>query len=136
MDNAAVRVTRVTAAGRAPSAATYPSTPQGGRAPNSIFIGEVEAQTVVDEGAEDLRLTEVTFKKGARNRLHTHSSDQILVVTAGSGLVATRDGQQEIGVGDVAFIPAGEAHWHGAAPGTDMTHWSITGQCTTTIVDS
>ncbi|CAN5200174.1 cupin domain-containing protein [soil metagenome] len=131
-----MRVTRVTTAGRAPSAATYPSTPQAGRAPNSIFIGEVEAQTVVDEGARDLRLTEVTFKDGARNRLHTHSSDQILVVTEGRGIVATRHEQREIGVGDVAFIPAGEAHWHGARPGSDMTHWSITGQATTTIVDS
>ena len=130
-----MRVIHVTAAGRAPSSRTYPATPQGGLPPNSIFIGEVEAQTVVDEGARDLRLTEVTFKDGARNRLHVHSTDQILVVTEGRGIVATRDEERAIGVGDVAFIPAGEPHWHGATPGGAMTHWAMTGQGSTTIVE-
>ena len=37
-------------------------------------------------------------------------------------------------VGDVAFIPAGEPHWHGAKPGHDLTHWSMTGQAQTRIV--
>ena len=133
--NPAMRVVRVTPAGRAPSAESYPSTPQGGRPPNSIFIGEVQAQTVVDDGARDLRLSEVTFKRGARNKLHVHSTDQILVITEGRGIVATADEQREVEAGDVAFIPSNEPHWHGARPGEDMTHWSITGQCKTTIVD-
>ncbi|MGH2500438.1 MAG: cupin domain-containing protein [Candidatus Limnocylindria bacterium] len=116
-----MRVVRVGAAGRSPSDA-------------EIFRGHVETQTVVDEDSRDLRLLEVHFRAGARNRLHTHSTDQILVVTEGAGIVATRSETREVDAGDVAFIPAGEPHWHGARPGRDMTHWSITGQAETTIV--
>jgi len=101
----------------------------GGRTPdrNDIFIGLAETQSPVGDEARDLRLTEVTFKDGARNRLHSHTTDQILIVTAGLGLVATEREEREIAPGDVAFIPARERHWHGARPGHDLTHWAITG---------
>ena len=129
-----MHVVKVSAAGRRPSAETYPATAGGALPPNSIFIGEVDAQTVIDSESRELRLVEVAFKAGARNRLHTHTTDQILVITEGTGIVATRDEQHEVAAGDVAFIPAGEPHWHGAAPDANMTHWSITGQSKTTIV--
>lgn len=32
---------------------------------------------------------------------------------------------QEIRAGDVVWIPAGEKHWHGAAPTTALTHSAI-----------
>jgi quercetin dioxygenase-like cupin family protein len=32
---------------------------------------------------------------------------------------------QEIRAGDVVWIPAGEKHWHGAAPTTALTHIAI-----------
>lgn len=101
----------------------------GGRAvdPNDIFVGLAETQSPFDLEPRDLRLTEVTFRDGARNRLHSHTTDQILIVTAGLGIVATEREEREIGPGDVAFIPAGERHWHGARPGHDLTHWAITG---------
>lgn len=97
------------------------------RDPSDIFLGLAETQSPVGEEARDLRLTEVTFKDGARNRLHSHTTDQILIVTAGLGIVATEREEREIGPGDVAFIPAGERHWHGARPGHDLTHWAING---------
>lgn len=101
----------------------------GGRAPdpNDIFVGLAETQSPFDDEPRDLRLTEVTFKAGARNRLHSHTTDQILIVTGGLGIVATESEEREIAAGDVAFIPAGERHWHGARPGHDLTHWAITG---------
>ena len=43
-----------------------------------------------------------------------HDCDQILVVTAGKGIVANETEQREITVGDVVHIKAGERHWHGA----------------------
>jgi hypothetical protein len=39
-----------------------------------------------------------------------------------SGLVATRDGVQEIRPGDVVNIEPGEEHWHGATPDRCMAH--------------
>ncbi|HVR89342.1 MAG TPA: cupin domain-containing protein [Candidatus Limnocylindria bacterium] len=99
-----------------------------------IFVGNVETQTVIGDEARDLRATEVTFHDGARNKLHTHTTDQILIVTAGDGLIATEHEERELRAGDVAFIPAGERHWHGAKPGKDMTHWAILGAGKTFIV--
>ncbi len=119
-----MRIVRVTPKGRARSA-------------ERIFIGDVDIQAIVGDGASrDLRLVEVHFANGARNRLHTHTTDQILVITAGAGIVATRSERHEAGPGDVALIPAGEEHWHGAAPGHDMTHLAINGAGSrTTILD-
>ena len=109
----------------------------GGRKPSSapIFVGDVATQTVIGDDSKHLRLTEVTFEGGARNRLHKHSSDQVLIVTAGEGIVATRDRQERLGPGDVAFIPAGEPHWHGASEGHDMTHWAVLAPGETEVVE-
>jgi quercetin dioxygenase-like cupin family protein len=91
-----------------------------------IFIGEVTRQSLVTEDdAEFLRVTSVTFKAGARNKLHHHAADQVLVVTHGRGIVATDAKEYPIEVGDVVLIPAGERHWHGARQGEEMTHLSI-----------
>jgi len=70
----------------------------------------------------------VTFEPGARTAWHSHPLGQILVVTAGTGLIQVEGGPiEEIHVGDVVSIPAGLKHWHGAAPGTPMTHLAIQG---------
>ena len=108
----------------------------GGRAAdaNDIFLGRAETQSVIGDEARDLRLTEVTFRDGARNRLHSHTTDQVLIVTAGLGIVATEREEREVAAGDIAFIAAGERHWHGARPGEDMTHWAITGAGKTFVV--
>jgi len=77
---------------------------------------------------------EHTFRNGARNKLHTHTTDQILIVTAGEGIVATEHEERAVRAGDVAYIPAGERHWHGAKAGMDMTHLAILGAGKTFIV--
>lgn len=68
----------------------------------------------------------VTFEPGARTAWHTHPAGQTLIVTAGCGRVQ-RDGGpiEEIRPGDVVWFPAGEKHWHGAAPDVAMTHIAI-----------
>lgn len=104
------------------------------RGSGEIFEGLVEMQTVIGDEARDLRLTEVTFTDGARNKLHTHTTDQILIVTAGEGIVATEHAQREVTAGDVAYIPAGERHWHGAQPGKEMTHLVVLGAGKTYVV--
>jgi quercetin dioxygenase-like cupin family protein len=70
----------------------------------------------------------VTFEPGARSAWHTHPAGQRLVVTAGIGLTQ-QEGQpvQVIRPGDVVLCPPGVKHWHGAAPGSAMTHLAVTG---------
>jgi hypothetical protein len=58
---------------------------------------------------------------------HTHNCDQVLIVTSGSGMVATEHERREINIGDVVHIKAGERHWHGAKADTTMGHITITG---------
>ena len=95
-------------------------------ASNPIFVGEVVSQDLVPEGVADiLRVTAVTFRDGARNKRHTHSTDQVLVVTSGEGFVACDDEQLNLRPGDVAFIEKNTPHWHGAGANQDFTHLSI-----------
>lgn len=68
----------------------------------------------------------VTFEPGARTAWHTHPAGQTLIVTSGLGWVQTEGGPvEEVRPGDVVWFPPGEKHWHGATPGTAMTHIAI-----------
>ena len=68
----------------------------------------------------------VTFEPGARTAWHTHPAGQTLIVTFGRGFVQREGGPvKEIAPGDVIWFPAGEKHWHGAAPDTAMSHIAI-----------
>jgi len=57
--------------------------------------------------------------------LHTHSHDQVLVVTEGRGVLATETAENQVEPGAVIFVPAGERHWHGAAADSWFAHLSI-----------
>jgi quercetin dioxygenase-like cupin family protein len=67
----------------------------------------------------------VTFSPGAKLNFHTHASEQILYVTDGKGIIATRDKEYIITPGCIVFIPAGEVHLHGATEKTSLTHVAI-----------
>jgi len=78
----------------------------------------------------------VTFEPGARTAWHSHPLGQILIVTAGTGLVQRwGDPVQEIHQGDVVWIPPGQKHWHGAAPNSSMAHIAIVEQLDGKTVD-
>jgi quercetin dioxygenase-like cupin family protein len=71
-------------------------------------------------------VTGVTFTPGARTNWHTHVLRQILIVTTGSGIVQIKGEEpRRINSGDVAIVPAGVVHWHGAAADSMMTHISV-----------
>lgn len=111
-------------------------TKQRTRAVADIFRGEVESFTAVGgEQSRDLRLSEIHFKSGARNRWHVHTTDQILMCTEGDGVIATDTAEHDLVPGTIVLIPANTRHWHGAKQGKDMTHWSILGPAETRIVD-
>lgn len=68
----------------------------------------------------------VTFEPGARSAWHTHPLGQVLIVTAGCGLVqCANEPARIIRPGDVVRCPPGEKHWHGAIMTTAMTHIAI-----------
>jgi quercetin dioxygenase-like cupin family protein len=91
-----------------------------------MFIGDVRGQNLVAEGdAPSQRVTAITFLDGARNQWHRHSTEQVLVVTHGEGIIADASGERTIRPGDVVLIQPGELHWHGAKPGHDLTHLAI-----------
>jgi quercetin dioxygenase-like cupin family protein len=84
-------------------------------------------QTIIGDGdSENYRCNVVNFRQGATTGWHTHDCDQILVVTAGRGMVATEKEEREITVGDVVHIKAGERHWHGATAESAMSHITVT----------
>ena len=68
----------------------------------------------------------VSFAPGARTFWHSHENGQILQVLSGRGLICAHGGSPEvISAGDTVWVPAGERHWHGAAPDSVMTHTAI-----------
>jgi 4-carboxymuconolactone decarboxylase len=68
----------------------------------------------------------VTFEPGARTAWHAHPLGQTLIVTAGTGWVQQwGEPAQRIIAGDVAVIPPGVKHWHGASATTAMTHIAV-----------
>jgi quercetin dioxygenase-like cupin family protein len=89
---------------------------------NPIFTGsDVTIQELLTDSRE-YRVNIVNFGKGVRNKFHTHSTEQILIITAGKGILATEDEQTLVTAGDVILIPAGEKHWHGATPDSEFSH--------------
>ena len=95
--------------------------------------GPVTRQTLLTPEASDyFNLGIVNFSPGARNKMHTHSSDQVLFVTAGTGIIATETEEKEITVGDVVHITADEKHWHGATAHSDFSHIALTAKGSTT----
>lgn len=93
------------------------------------FIGRVRVDPLFNAD-NDIRVSAayVTFEPGARSAWHTHPAGQRLIVTSGVGLTQ-QEGKpvQVIRAGDVISCPADVKHWHGAAPGSAMTHLAITG---------
>ncbi len=95
------------------------------RATAAMFVGDVFRQSLTEGLSQQVRVSAISFESGGRNTIHTHDYDQVLVITEGDGIVATETEEHAVTAGDVAVIPAGEKHWHGAQPGKSMTHLAI-----------
>ena len=100
---------------------------------SALFTGEVSRQAPFEAGEmNSVNFGIVSFSAGSRNKFHKHTSDQILVITQGTGVVATDDEERIVNAGDVVLIPAGENHWHGAPHSTPMAHITIQAKGSTT----
>jgi len=101
-----------------------------------LFVGTVHSKPLIDkETSPAVTVTLVRFTDGGRNKFHTHTADQILYITEGEGIIASEDHEHRVASGDIVHIGAGEVHWHGAAPGTNMSHLSILPPSETRIVE-
>lgn len=95
-------------------------------AAGALFTGQVFRQLIVDPSeSQSFNFSIVNFSAGSRNKFHQHTSDQILIITEGTGVVATDKEQRTVSAGDVVLIPAGENHWHGAPGTTPMSHITV-----------
>ncbi|MFM9848574.1 MAG: cupin domain-containing protein [Hyphomicrobiaceae bacterium] len=107
-----------------------PNVPAEGAAERTAgWTGSVSRtrQIIVEPGdSKNFNCSVVNFSQGCNTGWHVHDCDQILIVTSGSGIVATENEHREINVGDVAHIKAGERHWHGAKADSTMGHITVT----------
>jgi quercetin dioxygenase-like cupin family protein len=92
---------------------------------SATFTGTVWGDPVLAT-TDGTTINSVTFTPGARTFWHHHEGGQILHVTAGTGWVCTHgEAPQPLRAGDVVWVPPGEQHWHGAGPGSIMTHLAV-----------
>jgi len=107
------------------------------KGPGDWFTGTVRIDPLFQANeARRASAATVTFEPGARTAWHTHPLGQTLIVTAGCGRAQRLGGPiEEIRPGDVVWFPPGEKHWHGAAPGTALTHIAIQEQLDGKVVD-
>lgn len=91
------------------------------------FTGKVRVEMLQQAPAPArVAAASVTFEAGARTAWHTHPLGQTLIVTSGTGRAQREGGPiEEIRAGDIVWFPPGEKHWHGASPGSAMTHIAI-----------
>ena len=99
---------------------------------DGIFTGgKVEIQFLMGASIEDMAKVpisalQVNFSAGARTKFHVHTNPQILIVTKGTGKVATEDEEITVTPGTVIYFPPDENHWHGATDDSEFSHISIT----------
>ena len=93
----------------------------------STFTGETRLMRLL--GAQQpggIAVSLVHFEDGSRTHWHVHPGEQVLYVLDGQGRVGTAEEEIIVGPGDVVYAAPMERHWHGAAPGQSMTHFSVT----------
>jgi 4-carboxymuconolactone decarboxylase len=93
----------------------------------AYFTGEVTVAGVYQADAPArIGGGTVSFAVGARTAWHTHPLGQTLYIIAGKGWVQREGGPiEEVGPGDVVWIPPNVRHWHGATADMPMTHFAV-----------
>ncbi|MFD2934844.1 cupin domain-containing protein [Spirosoma flavum] len=97
------------------------------RGPAATFTGTVWVTSLVpDDSIFTTVAGSVAFEPGARSYWHSHPAGQILIVTDGVGYHQLKgEPKQLIRKGEVVKCPPNVVHWHGASPGSKMTHLYI-----------
>ncbi|MEX2598640.1 MAG: hypothetical protein WD533_03180, partial [Dehalococcoidia bacterium] len=66
-----------------------------------LFTGDDVTRQPLAPDSADFNVSVVNFGQGVKNKMHYHESDQVLVVTAGSGMVVTEQEEAVVREGDV-----------------------------------
>lgn len=94
---------------------------------NKYFVGQSYLKPMVAPTKENpMQISNVTFSPACRNHWHTHSVEQILLVTEGKGWYQEEGKEaQSLKVGDIVVIKPKVKHWHGATADSWFTHIAI-----------
>lgn len=105
----------------------------------NYFVGHVLLQDIskVIRSKEE-KIYHVTFKSGARTKIHYHQAGQTLIPTGGKGMLVMfsfkntgstvkikKTESINLAKGDAVYIPAQKLHWHGAIGKNDFSHIAI-----------
>jgi quercetin dioxygenase-like cupin family protein len=101
--------------------------PKGEKASADYFRGNAWVKMLLpNDPLLHCQVGNVVFEPGARNNWHSHPGGQILIVTDGIGYYQEKGKSiQSIRKGDAVNIAPDVVHWHGASPGSEMTHIAI-----------
>lgn len=96
--------------------------PQGG------FSGDADQRTIhAQTEPRPVRVSFVHFQPGTITHWHSHGGGQVLHVVDGEGRTQSWGGKVVVlRPGDTVTAAPGEKHWHGAVPGSEMTHLAVT----------
>lgn len=98
------------------TSATQPPLPRA----RPFIMGKATLQPLFDKVLGANHLSKGRYEPGTTSALHTHNSDQYIIITAGAGSVSTRTETHKLVPGMVVWIPKGEAHIHAAQSGSAL----------------
>ena len=102
--------------------------PNGGNeGAEAYFTGKVRVSTLYQADAPArVGGATVSFAAAARTAWHTHPLGQTLYIVSGKGWVQKEGGPiEEVGPGDIVWIPPHLRHWHGASATEPMVHFAV-----------
>ncbi|MBE1285973.1 MAG: cupin domain-containing protein [Rhodobacteraceae bacterium] len=91
------------------------------------FIGRVWITRLCDTAVSaPLRTQRIVYEPSARSAWHSHPLGQVVHIIGGVGLFGRRGFAPRIArAGETVWIPAGQEHWHGAAPDCLVEHIEV-----------
>ena len=100
----------------------------------NYFTGKASLQIISGTPKpKEADVLHVKFHKGARTKIHAHTSGQMLIVTGGTGSLITYSGNSKkipfkvkikekipLRKGSIAYVPAGTLHTHGSVKKSEI----------------
>ena len=99
--------------------------PEAGK-PGLMSSGRSKATPLLDGLLDGQHVVRFKMEPGSRTALHTHDCDQLLIVIAGTGIIASATEEIEMFAGCMVLIPAGEPHIHATRAGEGSQTIAIT----------